>query len=188
MEQLNALSLAHRFLREQVRPGAFCIDATAGRGRDTALLCRLAGETGRVLALDIQPRAVEETRALLKREGLDAIGRVVLDSHARIGSYAAPGTVDAIVFNLGWLPGGDHAVRTGPETTLPALEQSLLLLKPGGAISLCLYYGGVSGYGERDAVLAWLETVDPRRYTVLASRFVNRTGDPPIPVWIRREE
>ena len=35
---LNTLSLAHDFIRRHVQPGAHCIDATAGRGRDTALL------------------------------------------------------------------------------------------------------------------------------------------------------
>ena len=129
MNQLNTLALAHRFLREEVRPGAFCIDATAGRGRDTALLCRLAGEAGRVLALDIQEEAVAATRALLAREGLHN-ARVVRDSHAHLADYAAPETVDAIVFNLGWLPGGDHDIRTTGATTIPALEQSLGLL-PG---------------------------------------------------------
>ena len=57
--QLNTLGMVHEFLKRHVRPGALCIDATAGRGRDTALLCRLAGETGRVLAFDIQREAVE---------------------------------------------------------------------------------------------------------------------------------
>ena len=45
--QLNTLSMVHEFLKQYVAPGAFCIDATAGKGRDTALLCRLAGESGR---------------------------------------------------------------------------------------------------------------------------------------------
>ena len=47
---MNTLTIVHDFLRRQVKPGAFCIDATAGKGRDTALLCHLAGEQGRVLA------------------------------------------------------------------------------------------------------------------------------------------
>ena len=68
--QLNTLGLVHTFLRQHVQGGAFCIDATAGKGRDTALLCRLAGLTGRVLAFDIQQEAVDQTRALLAREGL----------------------------------------------------------------------------------------------------------------------
>ena len=35
---VNALTLAHRFLRENIKEGSFCIDATAGRGGDTLLL------------------------------------------------------------------------------------------------------------------------------------------------------
>lgn len=32
-----------RFIREQVQPGDFCIDATMGKGNDTLLLSMLAG-------------------------------------------------------------------------------------------------------------------------------------------------
>ena len=62
---MNTLDVVHDFLRRQVKPGAYCIDATAGKGRDTALLCRLAGPEGRVLAFDVQEEAVAQTRALL---------------------------------------------------------------------------------------------------------------------------
>ena len=76
---MNTLTIVHDFLRRQVKPGAFCIDATAGKGRDTALLCRLAGEQGRVLAFDIQQDAVRQTRALLENEGPRA--GAVVDTH-----------------------------------------------------------------------------------------------------------
>ena len=108
--QLNTLSMVHDFLKRSVHPGAFCIDATAGKGRDTALLCRLAGETGRVLAFDVQPEAVAQTKALLTAEHLTA--EVILDSHANMERYAAAGTVDCIVFNFGRLPGGDPSIFT----------------------------------------------------------------------------
>ena len=71
--QLNTLSMVHNFLKQTVRPGAVCIDATAGKGRDTALLCRLSGEAGRVVAFDIQQDAIDQTRALLAQEGLQGI-------------------------------------------------------------------------------------------------------------------
>ena len=70
--QHNTLGVVHEFLRRSVQPGAFCIDATAGKGRDTALLCRLTGDAGRVLAFDIQEAAVAQTKALLAAEGLTA--------------------------------------------------------------------------------------------------------------------
>lgn len=65
----GALQVAHQFIESHVRPGAFCIDATAGRGNDTVFLASLVGETGKVLAFDIQPEAVESTRALIGERG-----------------------------------------------------------------------------------------------------------------------
>lgn len=183
--QLNTLGLVHEFLRQTIRPGAVCIDATAGKGRDTALLCRLAGEMGRVLAFDIQRSAVEQTKALLDREGLRA--EVYLDSHAHMARYAGPETVDCVVFNFGRLPGGDPKIFTQAESSLQAIDAGLTLLRPGGVMAIALYYGGENGYEERDAVLSHLEQLDQRRFTVLASRWANRRGDPPMPVFVWKE-
>jgi SAM-dependent methyltransferase len=183
----NSLGLTHDFMARHVGPGAFCIDATAGRGRDTVLLARLAGPSGRVLALDIQPEAVEATRALALAEGVADRVEVRLMGHQDLDRCAAPGTADCVVFNLGWLPGASHGVFTTAETTLPALEKALEILKPGGVLSLCVYYGKENGYQERDAVLDWLRGLDPRVYNVLRLDFPNRTGDPPIPVFILKE-
>ena len=181
---LNTLGLAHRFLSAHIRPGAFCVDATAGKGRDTVFLAKLAGPQGRVLAMDIQPQAVEATKALIQTEGVADRVEVVLDSHSNLSRYASPGTADAVVFNFGWLPGGSHQIFTRVQTSIPAITQGLELLKPDGVMSLCIYYGRDCGYEERDALLEFLETIDDRRFTVLVSRFANRPNDPPIPVFI----
>ena len=183
--QLNTLSMVHRFLEQSVKPGSFCIDATAGKGRDTALLCRLAGEMGRVLAFDIQQAAVDQTKALLAAEGLTA--EVVLDSHAHMERYAEAGTADCVVFNFGRLPGGDPAVFTRADSSVAALDAALRVLKPGGMVAIALYYGGANGYTERDAVLAWLETLDDRRFSVLRCDWANRRNAPPMPIFIWKE-
>lgn len=183
--QLNTLGLVHEFLRQTIRPGAVCIDATAGKGRDTALLCRLAGETGRVLAFDIQQEAVEQTEALLEREGLQA--EVHLDSHANMARYVQSETVDCVVFNFGRLPGGDPKIMTRSESSLAAIDAGLSLLRPGGVMAIALYYGGENGYEERDAVLSHLETLDQNRFTVLSCRWANRRGEPPIPILVWKE-
>ena len=119
----------HHFIREQVRPGSFCIDATMGNGGDTELLCRLAGPEGRVLAFDIQKSALSRTEKRLRDAGVPDNFRLILDSHSHMTQYADAGTIDCIVFNLGYLPGGDHRLATKPASTLRALEQSLPLLK-----------------------------------------------------------
>ena len=183
--QLNTLGMVHEFLQQTVHPGAFCIDATAGKGRDTALLCRLAGETGRVLAFDIQAEAVAQTKALLEQEGLQA--EVYLDSHENMARYVRPETVDCVVFNFGRLPGGDPKIFTRAGSSLRAIDAGLSLLRPGGVMAIALYYGGENGYDERDAVLSHLETLDQRRFTVLSCRWANRRGDPPMPVFVWKE-
>ncbi|HIV67991.1 MAG TPA: methyltransferase domain-containing protein [Candidatus Butyricicoccus stercorigallinarum] len=184
---MNTLTLVHHYLAQFIRPGDFVIDATAGNGRDTAFLCELTGERGQVLAFDIQPQAVENTRRRLAETGWDAVGRVVLDSHANMARYAQPGSVDCIVFNLGWLPGGDHSIFTRPDSTIAAIEAGLTLLRDGGLLCVSIYYGGASGYEERDALLDYVATIDPARYTVLTVQFANRAGDPPIPVFILKD-
>lgn len=183
--QLNTLSMVHEFLKQHVAPGAFCIDATAGKGRDTALLCRLAGDTGRVLAFDIQEEAVTQTKALLAAEGLTA--DVILDNHAHMEQYAAPETVDCVVFNFGRLPGGDPAVFTQAETSVAAIGAGARLLKPGGVMAIALYYGKENGCGERDAILAYLQNLDDRRFSVLCCDWANRRNDPPMPIFIWKE-
>ena len=184
---LNTLGLSHQFMAAHVREGDFCIDATAGKGRDTLFLCRLVGENGRVLALDIQQDAVDQTVALLTAEGCAHRARVVRDCHSRLGQYAQPESVDGIMFNFGWLPGGDHATFSQGETSVAAVQAALELLKPGGVMTLCIYYGRNNGTAERDALLSYLATVDNRRYTVIRGEFTNRTGDVPIPVFIIKE-
>ena len=156
--QLNTLSMVHEFLRRTVKPGDFCIDATAGKGRDTALLAA---------------------------EGLTA--EVIRDSHANMERYAVAETVDCVVFNFGRLPGGDPSIFTRSDTSVAALEAALRLLKPGGVVAIALYYGGANGYGERDAVMTWLETLDDRKFSVLRCDWANRRNDPPVPIFIWKD-
>lgn len=182
---MNTLDVVHDFLRRQVKPGAFCIDATAGKGRDTVLLCRLAGMEGRVIAFDVQQDAVDQTRALLAAEGLCA--EVVRDSHANMAQYAAPGSADCIVFNFGRLPGGDPKIFTTAATSLPAIDAGLSLLKPGGVMALALYYGKENGYDEKNAILQHLKSLNDRVFTVLACDWLNRKHDPPLPIFIWKE-
>ena len=181
--RLNSLGLVHKMLEDHIPAGGFCIDATAGKGRDTLFLCRLTGESGRVLAFDIQAEAVAATRQLLAQEGCTQ-AQVILDSHAHLDAYAQPESVDAIVFNFGWLPGGDHHIFTQAETSLTAIQKGLTLLKPGGLMALCLYSGGLNGFSEREAILDYVRSLDDRVYTVLVTDFANRPNTPPLPIFI----
>ena len=173
-----------RFIREQVQPGDFCIDATMGNGNDTLLLSQLCGENGKVIAFDIQEMALSNTKKRLEEANAPRNYQLYLDSHTNLLSYAQPDSVSCIAFNFGYLPGGDHGKATKGDTSIQAMEQALTLLKKGGLLSLCIYSGGDSGFEERDTILSWLKTLDSRKYLVIKSEYYNRPNNPPIPVLV----
>ena len=144
----SALDIISKVIREHVRPGDICIDATAGRGNDTAMLCELVGEEGHVLAFDIQEDAISSTRKLLEERNLLSRAELHLESHSEMGKYLEEETVSCITFNFGWLPKGDHNIFTKKETSIPAIEAGLKLLSDGGIMTLILYYGRETGFED----------------------------------------
>ena len=57
----------HEIIKSQAPRGGFYIDATMGKGNDTAFFCELAEETGEVLAFDVQIKAIEATDELVQQ-------------------------------------------------------------------------------------------------------------------------
>lgn len=175
----------HHFLEEFISEGDVCIDATAGNGNDTEFLCRMVGEAGKVYAFDIQKDAIDHTRVRLVEGGLSKRAELILDGHEKMAAYVRE-EVSVIVFNFGYLPGGDHQIATKPLTSIPAIEAGLSLLKVNGIMNLCIYSGGDTGYEERDEILSYLKELDSRKWLVIMSSYYNRKNDPPIPVFIIR--
>lgn len=184
----SALDIIHKIIREHVKEGDICIDATAGRGNDTLFLCSLVGSGGKVTAFDIQRDAVESTKLLLDKNGMASRAEVLLRSHSEMGGLFESNSVSCITFNFGWLPKGDHNIFTKKETSIPAIESGLKLLKKGGIMTLIIYYGRETGFEERDALLEFLPTLDSKKYTVIEMPFVNRKNCPPIPIVILKDE
>lgn len=179
-EELTAVKFAQSILAQRIPAGGFAIDATCGNGHDTEFLCRAVGPAGRVLAMDIQPKAIQATRLRLQKAGF-ANAQLECADHALLARFAEPESADAILFNFGWLPGADHSVYSGPGSTIPALEAALTLLKPGGVLSAILYSGRVIGDTEKRAVLAWLKALPLSAYTVLVCDFANWADTAPLP-------
>ena len=173
-----------RMAEGHIYEGAFCIDATMGNGNDTEYLCKKAGPGGRVLAFDIQAEAVAHTKARLEEQLPYCNYQLFLDSHSNMDIYAEAESAACIMFNLGYLPGGDHQVATKAETTICALEKGLKLLRKNGIMSVCIYSGGDSGFEEKDAVMEWLRQLDSRKYLVMVTQYYNRPNHPPIPAFI----
>lgn len=179
---MNALTIVHETVKRFAHAGGVCVDATAGRGYDAAFLCECVGESGKVYAFDIQREAIDSTKALLASRGFKAT--VIEDSHANMAQYVAEDSANVIMFNLGYLPKGDHRIFTRFDSTRQAIESGLKILKRGGLMSICVYYGGDSGYEERDALMPYLATLDDELYQVITLSFTNWKKDPPYPVFI----
>ncbi len=171
-ELKSARYLARDVLSRALQEGDRAVDATMGNGHDTLFLCEKVGPSGCVYAFDVQAAAVDATRKRLKENGMEERSRLFLAGHETMANHV-PEKVRAVVFNLGWLPGGDHQVTTLWETTRRAVNQALDLLLPGGVLVICAYPGHPEGDRERGELTAFLSGLDNRVYNVLRQHFLN---------------
>ena len=174
-ELKSARYLARDVILQAVFPGDTAVDATMGNGHDTLMLCEAVGPEGHVYAFDVQAQAVEETGKRLREHGVDGRAELIRAGHEHMAEYVK-GPVRAVMFNLGWLPGGDHSVTTRWETTRRAVESALDLLAPMGVLVICAYPGHAEGEREKQELAAFLSGLSNRQYNVLHQRFLN-AGD-----------
>lgn len=185
----SVLQQAKLLMRDRLTAGGIAVDATVGNGHDTLFLAECVGESGRVFGFDIQKEALASATARLSEAGV--IRRVTLfhAGHERWSEVLPPtlkGRIQAVTFNLGYLPGGDKRIVTRPDTTIQALDAAFSWLAPGGIIAAVLYSGHPGGKEERDRVLRWASDLDQRRGQALWCRFLNQQNDPPTLLAISR--
>lgn len=176
---------AREIIEGAMAEGAVAVDATMGNGHDTEWLCELAGETGRVYAFDVQPEAVARTRERLAQRGLGGRATLLCAGHEHMAELV-PKPADAIVFNLGWLPGAEHGVTTQTATTLTAVNAALGLLKEDGVMTVCIYPGHEEGARELRALTEWAAGLDPAQYDAMGKRYLNQPNDPPRMIAVRK--
>lgn len=181
----NSLHISHDLVSQVVKPGDIVVDATMGNGNDTLFLAGLVGETGKVYAFDVQQLALDNTRKRLAEAGVLERAELILDGHQNMDKYVPKGA-KTVMFNLGYLPKGDHSLGTRAETTIEAIEKSMSLLCKEGILMIVVYYGGDSGFDEKNAVMEYFKTIDCKKYSVLVHDFVNQINCPPIAVCIEK--
>ena len=177
-ELKSARYLAKEIILRTVSAGDAAVDATMGNGHDTLALCEAVGDSGRVYAFDVQEQAIEETAKRLREHGMLGRATLILAGHERMAEYVE-GPVKAVVFNLGWLPGGDHEVTTRWETTSRAVTKALELLMPMGVLVICAYPGHEEGEREKRELTHCLSGLSNRQYNVLHQRFLNAAAGAP---------
>ncbi|MFC4404788.1 class I SAM-dependent methyltransferase [Gracilibacillus xinjiangensis] len=181
------IPFSHQLLKEIVLKGDTVIDATCGNGNDTLFLSKLVGQHGKVYGFDIQAAAIVNTRKKIETEDYLKNVTLIHDGHEAIDKYIAVNEeVAGAIFNLGYLPKGDHAVVTKPVSTIQAVERILKRLTLGGRIVLVVYHGHEGGTEEKNHLLTFCENLDQNYYQVLQYQFINQKNQPPFILAVER--
>ncbi|SEA00100.1 Putative rRNA methylase [Eubacterium aggregans] len=149
--------LAGAIISEHLNPGDSAIDGTAGTGEDTLMMAKKVGPEGKVYAFDIQGDAIARTRSLLVAQGVEQPVWLYHLGHESLGSLpeiSGDPRIRGIMFNLGYLPGGDRAIVTRCETTMAALKGALGVLAADGVMTVCAY-GHKEGLAEAQGIETW---------------------------------
>lgn len=151
------LDQAHLYWKNLLNPGDQVIDATCGNGKDALRLCELVPQ-GHVYALDIQEAALQKAQALIPHSNISYL----LQSHVELPS----GEFKLVVYNLGYLPGGNKNLTTLGLTTLESLEKAAQIIVIGGALSITCYPGHPEGADEEQAVRSWAQNLDSKKWLI----------------------
>lgn len=175
----NVVNIARDIMIRNVKSGNIAIDATVGNGNDTILLASLVGQEGKVYGFDIQESAILKTKIKLFENNLAERVYLIRDSHENIDKYVTE-RADLIVFNLGYLPGGNHEKVTKVESTAKAVKKSLELLKENGLLLITTYLGHSEGKVEDNYIKEYLSSQSQKEVNVLKFEFINQINNPPI--------
>jgi hypothetical protein len=168
-QPISLVKLAHNLIQANITEDGIMIDATVGNGHDTLFLMERAGIKGKVYGFDIQSEAIRSTQARASHHPWRNNLILWQCSHSEMESCIPlheQGQVKVIMFNLGYLPGGDKAVITHTASTLSALVAAIRLLAANGLLTVLAYPAHVGGDQEADAVHAWCTSLNPAQFAV----------------------
>ena len=181
----KVLVFCKKLLKEKIDKNSIVVDATAGNGNDTLFLAKTSAK--KVFAFDIQELAINNTKKLLQENAVLEKCHVILDSHYNFDSYIDE-KIDAVVFNLGYLPNANHNITTTAQTTLKTIYKFLDRLKVGGRIVIVVYWGHENGKVEKNTLLEQLEKLDQRNVEVLVYQFINQKNYAPFIIALEKRK
>lgn len=167
MTRISLSEVAHNLVRQHLPVGGVAVDATLGNGHDTLFLAQCVGDNGHVYGFDVQLQALQATSRRLQQH--DVLSRVTLihASHALMAEHVPQtlhGQIQAIMFNLGYLPGADKSIITQTDSTLFAIDAACHLLAVQGILTVLAYPGHAGGDEETLRLAEWCQQLDQRRF------------------------
>ena len=173
----NAVSISKMICREKIEKDDLVVDATMGNGNDTAFLCDLVGQSGKVYAFDVQVQAIISTRKRLEDLGFEKRVELIHDGHENIDKYIKD-PISLAIYNLGYLPSADHSITTKSKSTIESLKKTLDLLAKAGVVLLVIYPGHESGMEEKLSLEKFTEKLDQKQFNVFCVKFTNQVNNP----------
>ena len=173
------LDLAQLFWKKILQPGDWAIDATCGNGQDTAKLAQIIGSAGGIIAIDLQKEAIASTQNRLRNSQACPI-HFFCQCHSSFPSFCLEKPIRLIVYNLGYLPGGNKQLTTQTATTLASIQTALTLLQPGGMVSITCYPGHAEGACEQAALIDMVNQLDPHLWSCSHHVWENRKKSPSL--------
>lgn len=157
VDERSILNVVKKICTKNILDKDFVIDMTIGNGYDTLFLAKLV-PNGYVFGFDIQNTAINNTDNLLKQNNISNY-QLFLENHENIDitlkNYKKK--ISLILFNLGYLPGGNKDIMTNYKSTLQAVIKGLDMLTKTG-IMLIVFYPHEEGIKEANYVKEYLNT------------------------------
>lgn len=163
-----------KIIIDQKKDAKIAADMTLGKGNDSKYILENTG-VERLYSFDIQKEAEVKSKKLI---GEDPRFVFHLASHDKVEEYIKEG-LDLVVYNLGYLPGGDKEITTKYNSTIKSLEKTLKLLNPQGLIIITIYPGHPAGKIESEKLEEFLAQIDSKKYAVMKLTYQNRPNNPP---------
>ncbi|MDQ6957124.1 MAG: class I SAM-dependent methyltransferase [Mariprofundaceae bacterium] len=179
----------HQYIEKVLQSGDIAIDATTGNGHDTLFLAQCIGRMGEIFTFDVQQQALRSAQSHLQKHHIQTPITWINTGHEHMLEYiplALHGKVKAITFNLGYLPNANKNITTCSDTTLPALNASISLLKDGGVLSILAYTGHDGGREECEAVKTWANNL-PNNFNINITIPQNTKFSPPEWIYIQKK-
>ena len=177
---LRALHYSHTLLLETLKqfPNGVFVDATLGKGNDLHFIVSQPFFVGKGYGFDIQDDAIRQSKIKLAN---CSRYELIHDSHDRVAHYLAHEPyIHGAIYNLGYLPGGNHSIITNFPSTIESIRQIAHKLVLHGRIILVVYSGHPEGLREKELLFKELSTWPQEKYQVLQYGFINQRNSPPM--------
>lgn len=177
------LDLAHQHWRKFLSPGDLVVDATCGNGHDSLVLANivLRDDQGSLIVCDIQKQAIDNTKKRLKEHlSVKQFSRVKwrLGCHSNFHLAFEESSAKGVIYNLGYLPGGDKSITTRKSSTIKSVQEALRFVANGGIISITCYPGHAEGAVEAQEALDFVSRLSSRVWNCFYYRQINRLLSP----------